>query len=200
MKVGIRYVLMKEMIFLVKLNIDRSRPMHGNTMMMVLKKRMMVMMIMVVGHHNRVGGWSCWCGHGCAVESLLLSLASLMVLEPVKDVLTLDLSVLSQPCRDLLDLVGCWWPNSVVVVEIFEDSDLLRRWCPSCARLATWVTTRAGLIVVTALLVGLLMVMVMMLRLLHFKIKMKNRSEEYSDLEREWTFPLPRKELKQKRF
>lgn len=154
-------------------------------------------MIMIISrHHNRVGRWR-WCGHGCAVESLLLTLTSLMVLEPVKDVLALDLTVLSQPCSDLLDLIGCWWPDSTVVVKFFEDSDLLRRRCPPRAGLATRVTTRAGLVVVVvaAFLVGLMMMMLMLwwlhvclIRLFFTKLtvnKIKTREEQENDIEKE---------------
>jgi hypothetical protein len=60
-------------------------------------------------------------------ESLLLALARLVVLEPVEDVLALDLAVLAQHGGDALDLLRRGRPDAAGVVELLEDPELLRR-------------------------------------------------------------------------
>ena len=68
-------------------------------------------------------------------ETLLLPLSGLVVLEPVKDVFALDLAVLAETGRDPLDLLGAGRADAIVVVKLFEDPYLLRRWGPPTAAL-----------------------------------------------------------------
>ena len=65
-----------------------------------------------------------------AILFLLLALSSLMVLEPVKDVFTLDMAVCSKPTGDLLYLIGarCSYP---LLVKILKQRYLFFRWVPT---------------------------------------------------------------------
>lgn len=41
-----------------------------------------------------------------------LSLSSFMILEPIKDIFALNLTIKAQLCRDLLDLISAWSSES----------------------------------------------------------------------------------------
>jgi hypothetical protein len=60
-------------------------------------------------------------------EAALLALVGLVVLEPIEDVLTLDLVVLTQHGGDALDLLRARRPDAAAVVELLQHPDLLRR-------------------------------------------------------------------------
>ena len=60
-------------------------------------------------------------------EAALLAFAGLVVLEPVEDVLALDLAVLAQHGGDALDLLRVGRPDAAAVVELLEYPDLLGR-------------------------------------------------------------------------
>jgi hypothetical protein len=63
-------------------------------------------------------------------EAALLALAGLVVLEPIEDVLALDLAVLAQHGGDALDLLRAGRPDVAAVLELLQHPDLLRRRCP----------------------------------------------------------------------
>jgi len=64
-----------------------------------------------------------------ALLFLLLALSSLMVLEPVKDVFTLYMSVHTEPTGDLLYLIGAWC-SYPFLVKILKKRYLFFRWVP----------------------------------------------------------------------
>lgn len=78
-------------------------------------------------------------------EPLLLPLTSFMILEPVEDIFTLNLAVLSKPSWDPLNLISSWRPNSIVVVELLQYPYLVSCWCPPRTALPTQVTTTSTL-------------------------------------------------------
>ena len=70
-------------------------------------------------------------GAEAAAESL--SLAGLVVLEPVEDVLALDAAVVGEVRRDLLDLRRVGRPHAAPV-HLLQDHQLLRRGAPTGRR------------------------------------------------------------------
>lgn len=96
-----------------------------------------------------------------------------MVLEPVEDVLALDLAVLAEAGRDPLDLVGGGGPDAVVVVEVLEDPYLVRRGRPPRTALPANVTAAAAACASsfrTAVVVGVAVHVFLVLMLLLFSL------------------------------
>ena len=69
------------------------------------------------------------------IAFLLLPLASLVVLKPVKDVFALDLSKLTKLSRDLFDLLSIRSPHSSPI-QCLQYPYLFLRWVPPCP---SWV-------------------------------------------------------------
>lgn len=85
-----------------------------------------------------------------ALLFLLLALSSLVVLEPVEDVLTLDMSVRTEPTGDLLYLIGARG-SYALLVKILKQRYLILRWVPpgtasrSCAPFVFHLSVAKGL-------------------------------------------------------
>jgi len=75
--------------------------------------------------------------HGDIIRSepFLLPFSSFVVLEPIKDILAFNLTVLPQPSRDPLNLLSTWGSNSIVVVKVLQYSYLVGGGSPACTTL-----------------------------------------------------------------
>lgn len=74
-------------------------------------------------------------GHIIRSEPFLLPFSSFVVLEPIKDILAFNLTVLPQPSRDPLNLFCTWGSNSIVVVKVLQYSYLVGCGSPPCTTL-----------------------------------------------------------------
>ena len=90
---------------------------------------------------------------GASSEPLLLAFAGFVVLEPVEHILPFYLPILPETSRDPLDLISRRWPNSIVIVELFQDSYLITGGCPSCAGLPAQKAGGFHVVVVVAILI-----------------------------------------------
>lgn len=85
-------------------------------------------------------------------ESFFLPLSSFIVLKPIENVFTFNLTVLSQPSRDLLNLIGIRRANSIIVVKVLEYSDLFSSGSPTSTGLpAEEGSFNAGILIVLLL-------------------------------------------------
>ena len=97
-------------------------------------------------------------------EPFLLPLTSLVVLEPVEDILAFNLAVLPQPSRDPLNLLCTWGSNPIVVVKVLQYPYLVGCGSPPCTALPAHVAPFST----APILVCWLLLSLMMLWLLGF--------------------------------
>lgn len=108
-------------------------------------------------------------------EPFLLSFSSFMILEPIKHIFSFNLTVLSQPSRDPLNLFSTWRSNSIVVVKILQYSYLVCCWCPPCTTLSAHKTTPFS---TTATSTIFLIILLLLLRLFHLVVGLKTRRKQ----------------------
>lgn len=68
-------------------------------------------------------------------ESFFLLFSSLIVLKPIENVFTFNFTILSQPGRDLLNLIGIGGANSIIVIKVLENSNLFSSGSPTSSGL-----------------------------------------------------------------
>lgn len=76
-----------------------------------------MVVVMVIGGGGG-GGGGVLVGRDVNSESFLLSFSSLMVLEPVENILTFNLTILSKSSRNPLDLLSIWRAKSIDIVKV----------------------------------------------------------------------------------
>ena len=122
-----------------------------------------------------IWGWSL---HGDIIlrsEPFLLPFSSLVVLEPIKDILAFDFAVLSKPSRDLLNLLCTWGPNSIVVVKILQYSYLVCCGSPPCTALPA---KKPSFSTASILVWWVLLLLLLLLRFHEDKKKTKRRKQK----------------------
>lgn len=100
-----------------------------------------------------------------------------MILEPVENVLALDLPVLPEARGDALDLVGIGRAEAAIVVEIPEDADLVAGGDPARARLPA---EKAGTSLATAMASFLLLLAMLHVVMVGIRIRIRIRIHGWS--------------------